>query len=146
MNSSIISRNTFSILFFIHRGKKNKEKEHPIYCRLTVQGKSKEFSTQIWVANDKWNPTTHKVLGKNESANTANHMLETMRNNLLNVRADLQANGKDITASAVINVHLGKEERKYTLLELLEHFNEQHVKKLIGRIMPMELTNAIKPR
>ncbi|NCI48990.1 site-specific integrase [Sediminibacterium roseum] len=120
-------------MFFIHRGKKNKSKEHPIYCRLTVQGKSKEFSTQIWVANDKWNPSTHKVLGKNEFANTANHTIETVRNNLLNVRADLQANGKNVTPDAVINLHLGKEERKYTLLELLEYFNEQHVKKLIGK-------------
>jgi hypothetical protein len=56
-----------------------------------------------------------------------------VRNNLLNVRADLQANGKVITADAVINLHLGKQERKYTLLELLEYFNEQHVKKLIGK-------------
>lgn len=133
MNSSLINRNTFSILFFIHRGKKNIKKEHPIYCRLTVQGKSKEFSTQIWVANDKWNPKTHKVLGKNEVANTANHTIESARNNLLNIRAGLYANGKEITASTVINIHLGKEEVKYTLLELLDHFNEHHVKKLIGK-------------
>lgn len=133
MNSSIINRNTFSILFFIHRGKKNKKKEHPIYCRLTVQGKSKEFSTQIWVTDDKWNPKTHKVLGKNEFANTANHTIESARNKLLNIRADFYANSKEITAAAVINTHLGKMEVKYTLLELLDYFNEHHVKKLIGK-------------
>jgi len=56
-----VKRNTFSILTFINRNKANKESKHPIYCRVTVQGKSREFSTQIWVLNEKWNPSNSKV-------------------------------------------------------------------------------------
>ncbi len=133
MKSAIISRNTFSILFFIHRGKTNKEKHHPIYCRLTVQGKSNEFSTQIWVSNEKWNPTTHKILGKNEFSKTANQTLENLKTNILNIRTDLQSKGHHITSEIVINTLLGKIEKKYTLLELLEYFNEKRVKPLIGK-------------
>jgi hypothetical protein len=66
-------RNTFSILFYIHRSKSNKKGEHPIYCRLTVQKKIKEFSTQMWIQNNKWNPSASKILGTNEDAKTANH-------------------------------------------------------------------------
>lgn len=133
MKSAVINRNTFSILFFIHRGKKNKEKKHPIYCRLTVQGKSNEFSTQIWVNDEKWNPTTHKVLGKNEFAQTANQTLENFKTNILNIRTDLQLKGHNITSEIVINTLLGKIEKKFTLIELLEYFNEKRVKPLIGK-------------
>jgi site-specific recombinase XerD len=133
MKSSIVSRNTFSILFFIHRGKKNKAKEHPIYCRVTVQGKSNEFSTQIWVSNDKWNPTTHKVLGKNEFSKTANHTLETIKTNILNIRTDLQSKGNSVTSEVVTKILLGKAEKKFTLSELLEYFNEKRVRPLIGK-------------
>lgn len=117
----------------MHRSKTNKDGEHPIYCRLTVQRKIKEFATQIWVQNNKWNPSSSKISGTHEDARTANHTLNIIRNNLLNIRADLQAQGKLITSEIVVNIHLGKEEKKYTLIQLLEYFNEQYVKKLVGK-------------
>ncbi len=60
-------RNTFSTLFFMHRSKTNKQNEHPLYCRLTVQGKSREFSTQIWILSDKWSASTSRILGTKEA-------------------------------------------------------------------------------
>lgn len=133
MNAVSSSRNTFSILFFVHRSKMNKNDEHPIYCRLTVKGKSNEFSTQIWVKNDRWNPSGGKVIGTNEFAKTSNYTLSTIKNSLMQIRAELQSKNKLITAKNVINIHLGKTEKTHTLIELLEYFNEQHVKKLIGK-------------
>ncbi|MEI9910258.1 MAG: phage integrase SAM-like domain and Arm DNA-binding domain-containing protein [Bacteroidota bacterium] len=134
MNKDIITiRNTFSILFFMHRSKTNRHNEHPIYCRLTVQGKSREFSTQIWASNDKWSVRTSRISGTNESVKTANHTLNNIRLNLMNVRTKLLSEGKLITAEKVVNTHLGKTEKKYTLIELHEYHNEQHVKKLIGK-------------
>jgi len=133
MISSAIKRNTFSILFFIHRSKTNKNGEHPIYCRLTVQGRSKEFSCQLWVKNDKWVPAAGKVAGTNEFAQTANNTLHTIRLNLLNIRADLQSQGKPITAELVVNTHLGKSVTHYSLIQIHEYHNEHHVKKLIGK-------------
>jgi hypothetical protein len=69
----MVKRNTFSILFFVHRSKKNKDWYHPVYCRLTVQGKSREFSTQVWVANENWNASAGKIIGTNESAKSSNN-------------------------------------------------------------------------
>lgn len=126
-------RNSFSVLFFMHRSKTNKDGEHPIYCRLTVQKKSREFSTQIWASNEKWNASASKISGTNESIKTANHTLNTIRLNLMNIRIKLLSEGKLITAENVINIHLGKIEKKYTLIELHDYHNEQHVKKLIGK-------------
>lgn len=129
----VSKRNTFSILTFIDRTKKNKNNEHPIYCRVTVQGKSRQFSTQVWILDNKWNPSAAKVIGTNESAKTANYTLNAIRNNLMNVRATLQEQGKLITAEIIVNTHLGKGEKKYSVIELHEYFNEQHVKKLVGK-------------
>lgn len=126
-------RNTFTILFFIFRNKTNKESKHPIYCRVTAQGKSRQFSTQVWVLDNKWNPSSSKVIGTNESAKTANNSLDGIRQNLMNVRADLQQQGKLITAELVVNIHLGKAEKQYTLIQIHEYHNEQYVKKLIGK-------------
>ena len=132
-NDKISIRNTFSILFFMHRSKTNKNDEHPIYCRLTVQGKSREFSTQIWACNDKWNPSKSKVSGTTESTKTANNTLSIIRLSLMNIRTKLLSEGKLITAENVVNMHLGKTEKKYTLIELHEYHNEHHVKKLIDK-------------
>lgn len=128
----LIKRNTFSILFFINRGKTNRNKEHPIYCRVTIQGKSREFSTQIWVPDNKWVPKAAKVAGSNEFSKTANHSLNSIRNNLLNIRADLLQKGALVTAEIIINTHLGKGERNYTLVQIHELHNER-VKQLIGK-------------
>jgi site-specific recombinase XerD len=132
MNHTIISRNTFSILFFIHTSKINKNGEYPIYCRVTVQGKSREFSTQIWTQRSKWQPSpTAKIFGTNEASKTANYALNSIRTNLSNIRADLQCQGKPITSQIVVDIHLGKSEKRYTLIELHNYFNEQYVKPLI---------------
>lgn len=111
MNNVSATRNTFSILFFICRSKLNKNDQHPIYCRVTVQSKSREFSTQIWASNDKWKPTESKLFGSNETSKAANNTLNTIRLNLMNIRADLLTQGKLITATNVVNIHLGKVEK-----------------------------------
>ncbi|MFA6946532.1 MAG: Arm DNA-binding domain-containing protein, partial [Pedobacter sp.] len=83
------NRNTFSIKFYIIRLKENSKGEHPIYCRLTINGKRKEFSTHIWVVNTKWNPIAGKVIGNSEAARTFNASLESTRLGLLNCKSDL---------------------------------------------------------
>jgi site-specific recombinase XerD len=117
----------------MHRSKTNKNDQHPIYCRVTVQGKYREFSTQIWSSNDKWNPSTSKIIGTKEAVQTANHTLNSIRLNLMNIRNKFTSEGKLITAENVINIHLGKTGKKYTLIEIHEYHNEHHVKKLIGK-------------
>ena len=133
MNHTIIKRNTFSILFFIHKSKTNRNGEHPIYCRVTIQGKSREFSTQIWTQDNKWQSSpAAKISGTNEMARTANNALNSIRMNLSNIRTNLQAQGKPITSQIVVDTHLGKSEKRHTLIELHNYYNEQYVKPLIG--------------
>jgi site-specific recombinase XerD len=132
MITSEVKRNTFSILFFMHRSKTNKKGEHPIYCRLTVQGRSREFSCHLWAKNNKWLPAAGKIAGTNDDAQTANYTLQSIRQNLLRIRADLQSQGKTITAEIVVNTYSGKGETKYSIIQIHEYYNEA-VKKLIGK-------------
>jgi hypothetical protein len=44
----------------------------------------------------------------------------------------LQTQGKQVTSENVINIHLGKTGKRYTILELHKYYNEEHIKKLIG--------------
>ncbi|HMK16626.1 MAG TPA: site-specific integrase [Chitinophagaceae bacterium] len=74
-----------------------------------------------------------KIIGTNEGAQTANNSLHIIRLNLLNIRTDLQSQGKPITAELVVNTHLGKSITHYSLIQLHEYHNEHHVKKLIGK-------------
>ena len=57
-----------------------------------MQGKSREFATQIRVFDNKWNLSSSKARGTNESANTVNNSLNAIRRNLMNVRAGPVAN------------------------------------------------------
>lgn len=131
--NKVIQRNTFSILLFIYRSKKNKHHEHPIYCKVTVKGLSRQFSTQIWIADAKWDPKASKVKGTNETAKTANNALLAIRNNLFNIRTQLDEQGKNITAESVVNLYSGKGERQYSLVELHNYYNENYINKLIGK-------------
>lgn len=89
----IIKSNTLSILIFIHRGKKNKHEQHPIYCRLSIQGKYKEFSTQLWIEVKKWKVDDSRVIGNNEASKSANYTPDTIKTSLFNIRATLQEQG-----------------------------------------------------
>jgi hypothetical protein len=47
-----LSLDTFSIIFLLKKGKKNKRKLFPIYSRVTINGKRIELSTKKWMEND----------------------------------------------------------------------------------------------
>lgn len=128
-----IIRNTFSVLIYIVRNKKNKSGKCPIYCRLTAQGVAKEFSTQVWIEEEKWNVDAAKVIGNSEASKSANYTLDTIKTSLFNIRASLQEQGKLITPTIVINKHLGKTETKYTLMDIHKYYNEKYIKPLLNK-------------
>ena len=131
--NSIVKRNTFSILIFIVRKKTNNNGEHPIYCRLTVQGKSREFSTHHWVYDENWDPLLKKVRGNSENARSINNSINVLKTKLMNIRSDIEMSGKVLTAEVVVNKHLGKSDKKRMLIDVHKYYNEHHVKKLIGK-------------
>lgn len=131
--NTCLSRNTFAILFYIVRRKVNKNNEVPVYCRLTVNGKIREFAAHVWIKEDQWDPKAGKVKGNKETAKTANTTLDGIRHNLNNIRAELQFQNANVTAETIVNQHSGKGVKRHTLIDVHTYHNEQHVKRLIGK-------------
>jgi site-specific recombinase XerD len=128
----LITRNTFCIRFLIIKSKTNKNGDHPIYCRVTSNGKRKEFATGIWLQEKKWNGAGERLIGNTETVQTLNYTLTSIRNNLFKIKANLLDLGKKISSEIVVNIHLGKGEKKYTLLEAHKYYNDR-LESLIGK-------------
>ena len=74
---------TVSVLFYIKRAKVNKDGICPIYVRVTVNSKRFEFSSNKFVAPDKWSAEASKIKGNNEEARLINKHLELLKFQIL---------------------------------------------------------------
>lgn len=112
-------RSTFSILYYINRGKVKTDGTTSILCRITVDGKSSVFATSYYCNPKDWNAKTGEV----KDARTNNLLvglrskIETSYDNLLKdagmVTAEMLKN--EITHVATVPVTLlkaGEEERE----------------------------------
>jgi integrase/recombinase XerD len=69
-----------------------------IYCRLTVLGKDKEFATGLALTYGEWSVEAHRLRGKSVAVKQANEALTKLENRLNDLAADLDRQGKPITA------------------------------------------------
>ena len=74
------SLDTFSIIFLLKKGKKNKRKLFPIYSRVTINGQRIELSTKRWVSISDWDKKKQRPKLINNKLKTLNHYLEYIRN------------------------------------------------------------------
>ena len=112
-------RSTFSILYYINRGKVKTDGTTSILCRITIDGKSSVFATGYYCNPKNWNAKTGEV--KDARANNLlvglRSKIETSYSNLLKdvgmVTAEMLKN--EITHVATVPVTLlkaGEEERE----------------------------------
>lgn len=112
-------RSTFSILYYINRGKVKTDGTTSILCRITIDGKSSVFATGYYCNPKDWNAKTGEV--KDARANNLlvglHSKIETSYSNLLKdvgmVTAEMLKN--EITHVATVPVTLlkaGEEERE----------------------------------
>ena len=112
-------RSTFSILYYINRGKVKTDGTTSILCRITIDGKSSVFATGYYCNPKDWNAKTGEV--KDARANNLlvglRSKIETSYDNLLKdagmVSAEMLKN--EITHVATVPVTLlkaGEEERE----------------------------------
>jgi site-specific recombinase XerD len=123
---------TLGILFYVKKAKINKDKEAPIYLRITVNGERAEYSTKCLVNPDVWDNNAGKVKGNNEYARTINVLLDTVRTQVYKYLDELQKKGTQVTALAIKNAMTGKDEENYTIIQVFENHNAK-IKKLIGK-------------
>lgn len=90
---------TFSIMFFIQKGKSKSNGQAPILARLTVNKEMIHFSTRQSCLPDRWDSKTHRTLGKTIDEKNINALLDDLQGNLQRHYYDLQGRGVIITAS-----------------------------------------------
>tara|TARA_R100000935_G_C2828289_1_gene163536 strand:+ start:239 stop:1489 length:1251 start_codon:yes stop_codon:yes gene_type:complete len=116
----------FHLHFHLLKSKIDKRGLAPIFLRLTVNGKRKEYSITRRIEPEKWNSKLEKVMGNNHIAKETNTHIANLRHKLNKVHQILSDNQERITASNMIKELKGetKEKSKMTLGVFKEH-NEQ---------------------
>ena len=122
---------SFSQLFYLKGKHFQRDVKVPIYLRLTVNGQRTELSISRKVDPEKWNARTGKMKGTNLEANEMNSYLDTVRNKINKIHAQLIDENKPFTSSDIKNLYVGKGEKLKMLIKLFDEHNQQ-MEKLVG--------------
>jgi len=131
LNSSIMGRKTFSIMFMIRRGQLLKNQEAPVYMRITVDGERVEISTKRSVNPDHWNDTRGSVKSGTPFAKELNYFLEQIRHKVYEHQQDLINRNKIVSAISLKDafLHEGDNDNK-TVLQVYTDHNEDLKKRI----------------
>ena len=115
----------FTLHFYLKKSKQYAGGDLPIYLRLTVEGQRCELSTGKRCEPEKWNTTSERVIGAKEDVKVINAYLDTVKTKVHEAQRLLIEMGKLVTAEAIRNVLLGREEKPIKILEVFQQHNEQ---------------------
>lgn len=117
-------RKSFSILFFLRKGKLLKNGQAPICMRITVDKRNCDILIRRSIPIDQWNQTKECAKGKNHTADELNLYIESVRAKVLRIHRELEMDGKAITIETIRNRYLGLGQENKTLLEAFDEHNK----------------------
>ena len=122
----------FKILFVQAKNRTNKKNEAPLYCRFTLNGNRKQFSTGIQIEIKHWDNKTQTILKSHNSATLYNSILENIKSKISNIYMILELQGNSFSIDDVQDKYLGKELKKseYVLSYYKQYLAK--IKKLVG--------------
>lgn len=118
------SNNTFGVQF-ITRSNKSKDGLHPIYARISVNGRRVEVSLKRFIHPDNWNDTKGSAKGKSDEIRSLNTYLEQVRSQLTECYQELSLKKKMVTAEAIKNLFCGVEEKEHSLMAVFDYHNTE---------------------
>lgn len=123
----------FHTHFHIVKNKKDKRGLVPIYLRLTVNRKRKEYSITRRIQPEFWNIKMEKVMGNNPIEKEINIHINNIRHKLNKIHQVLSDNDEPITASRMIQELKGETKQKSRMtLKVFKEHNEQ-IDRLSGK-------------
>ncbi|OCX52798.1 hypothetical protein BEL04_00230 [Mucilaginibacter sp. PPCGB 2223] len=123
---------SFGLLFFLRKPRDYEEGLMYVYMRITVDGVAKEVSVKRSWEPSKWSAKANRATGTKEDTRQLNHYLDVLQNKVYDARRKLIDNGKIVTASAIMDIVSGKEQRTRELLALFKKHNDE-MKAMIGK-------------
>jgi site-specific recombinase XerD len=116
----------FHTHFHIVKKKQDKRGLAPIYLRLTVNRKRKEYSITRRIQPEYWNVKLEKVMGKNPTEKEINTHINNIRHKLYKIHQVLSDNDEPISALRMIKELKGETKHKSKMvLEVFKEHNEQ---------------------
>ena len=125
-------KQTFTVLVYLKSSKTNSKGKAPICVRVTVNGKRSEISIKQFIEPERWNSVKQRLTGTSYRVKTINKSIELSINKINEIHNDLIQNNKLVTAKAITNKYLGRDELGKTLLEVFTYHNER-MKSYIGK-------------
>ena len=89
--------------FHVRNDKKTKDSLYPIYLRVTIDWERFEYSTQRYIALDKWSQDLGRVKGKTDEAKNINEYLDVLVHKVFVYQIELTLEGKPVTIGAFRN-------------------------------------------
>jgi site-specific recombinase XerD len=130
--NAFVMNKTFSTLFHLKKPKNYKEGPIPIYIRVTVDGDRFEMNSTRECDPEKWNSASGRMQGHKEDAKLLNNYLDLLQAKIFEAQRELMSAGYEVTAKAIKNNLVGKEERQKTILEVYKYHNKQF-EALVGK-------------
>ncbi len=127
-----MERTSFGLLFYIRRNKLNKSGEVPIFLRITVNGQRADASVKRTIPLHLWNSAKGKATEKGIGCKDLNAYLDAISFNILRIQRDMELEGTEVSAHAILDRYLGKNTPdRHTLIEVFQEHNEKQ-RKLAG--------------
>ncbi|OFX49611.1 MAG: hypothetical protein A2046_05965 [Bacteroidetes bacterium GWA2_30_7] len=112
--------NSFSILIWLNKSKKNSKNLAPIYGRITVNGKRAEIALKLFIEIERWDSTKGRARGNKEDSRLINITIENFLNKARRVYEQLTTENAFISAENIKNIILGANKKKIMLLEAFD--------------------------
>lgn len=130
-----MKRATFKILFYTKQSRVTKNGELPIILRVTVNGSRTETTVNLKVNDSNWNKVVGRSTGKGRKDVELNSRLDTIQLRIMQIYRNMEIDGVEITAKAIVEEYQGKNIKPaITLLTLFKEHNER-CQKLVGKDM-----------
>src|SRR6476469_5692062 len=119
-------------LFFLFLSKKNKKGEAPLYCRLTYNGKRKQFSTGIKVPMISWHQKKQKVKENHILSSLYNQSIQDLHLRINTIQNDILKSGESFSLDIIMERLSSKDDTKIETLMKAYAYREERMTKLIG--------------
>ena len=113
-----------SLLLWRKAAKADAQGVAPISCRVTVNARRAEIATSVRVSEAEWSDERKRVLGSSPTARTANAKLVKIIDQLTDLHADLERQGKRVRAAELTRLYRSAG-CTLSLLELCGQFQEE---------------------
>lgn len=122
---------TFSLLFYVKKGKKLTNGKAPIYLRITIDGKRREITTKRHIEPEKWNVEAQKVNGTSDEVKALNAYLKTFEQDVYETQHNLLKDKQAVTTEGLKNKLLGVDQRSRMLIPIFQDHNNK-IATLVG--------------